>query len=79
MRLLTILLTDLVPEELHVSSQMFPQMSVEGVPVRTEHLAVLTGVHFAGVDRSEGLEILNKEIIKCPLSDQLGSLFDLIK
>ena len=47
---------------------MFPQMSVEGVPVRVNDLAVKTGVHRGG-DRSEGGEILiysnnRQEIIK---------------
>ena len=54
MRLLKILLTDLAPDEGDISSQMFPQMSVEGVPVRVDDLAVETGVHRGGGDRSEG-------------------------
>ena len=53
-----ILLTNLVPEEFHISSQVFPQVSVEGVPVRADDLAVKTGVHPGGGDWSEGGEIL---------------------
>ena len=34
------------------------QVSVEGVPVGADDLAVKTGVHGAGGDRSEGCEIL---------------------